>query len=57
MNVIPKLRFIDLILDLPLGLNEIDIQEILENDLHFDTYGNVGYKVILDSDLFCNLER
>ena len=57
LNVIPKPRFIDLILDLPLGLNEIDIQEILENDLHFDTYGNVDYTVILNSDLFCNLER
>lgn len=33
------------------------MQEILENDLHFDNYGNVDYTVVLNSDLFCTLER
>jgi hypothetical protein len=53
LNVISRSKFVDLILDLPLGINEVDIQEILENDLKFDNYGNVDYTVILNSDLFC----
>lgn len=57
LNVIPRSRFVGLLLDLPLGINEVDVQEILENDLSFDNYGNVDYTVILNSDLFCHLER
>ena len=57
LNVISRSKFVDLILDLPLGINEVDIQEILENDLKFDNYGNIDYTVILNSDLFCQLER
>ena len=57
LNVIPRSKFIGILLDLPLGINEIEVQEILENDLHFDNYGNVDYTVILNSDLFCHLER
>lgn len=57
LNVIPRSRFIGMLLDLPLGINEVDVQEILENDLSFDNYGNVDYTVILNSDLFCQLER
>ncbi len=53
LNVISRSKFVDLILDLPLGINEVDIQEILENDLKFDNYGNIDYTVILNSDLFC----
>jgi Ca2+-binding EF-hand superfamily protein len=57
LNVIPRSRFVGLLLDLPLGINEVDVQEILENDLNFDNYGNVDYTAILNSDLFCHLER
>jgi len=45
------------LLGLPLGINEVEVREILENDLHFDNYGNVDYTVVLNSDLFCHLER
>lgn len=57
LNVIARSRFIGMLLDLPLGINEVDVQEILENDLSFDNYGNVDYTVILNSDIFCHLER
>jgi hypothetical protein len=57
LNVIPRSKFVGLLLDLPLGINEVEVREILENDLHFDNYGNVDYTVILNSDLFCHLER
>jgi len=57
LNVIPRSKFVGILLDHPLGINEIDVQEILENELHFDNYGNVDYTVILNSDLFCVLER
>jgi Ca2+-binding EF-hand superfamily protein len=57
LNVIPRSKFICLLLDLPLGLNEVEVAEILENDLNFDNYGNVDYNVILNSDLFVHLER
>ena len=57
LSVIPRSKFAGILLDLPFGLNEVDIQEIMENDLHFDNYGNVDYTVVLNSDLFCTLER
>lgn len=57
LNVIPRSKFAGILLDLPLGINEVDVAEILENDLHFDNYGNVDYTVVLNSDLFCHLER
>lgn len=57
LNVIPRSKFIGILLDLPLGINEVEVQEILDADLHFDNYGNVDYTVILNSDLFCHLER
>ena len=55
--MIPRSKFICLLLDLPLGINEVEVAEILENDLNFDNYGNVDYNVILNSDLFVHLER
>ena len=57
LNVIPRSKFVGILLDLPLGINEVEVQEILDADLHFDNYGNVDYTVILNSDLFCHLER
>jgi len=32
------------------------LQEIFDNDLNFDSYGNVDYKSILNSDIFSKLE-
>lgn len=57
LNVIPRSKFVGILLDLPLGISEVEVREILENDLHFDNYGNVDYTAILNGDLFCALER
>ena len=57
LNIIPRSKFAGLLLDLPLGLNTVDVQEILENDLHFDNSGNVDYMTILNSDIFTWLEK
>ncbi len=57
LNVIPRAKFIGLLLELPLGINEQDVYEILENDLAFDNYGNVNYILILNSDIYVALER
>jgi hypothetical protein len=57
LSVIPRSKFAGLLLDLPLGLNDVEAQEILENDISFDNYGNVEYTAILNSDMFCTLER
>ena len=56
LSVLPRAKFVGLMLDLPLGLNEVEMQEILENDLNFDNYGNVDYTVILNSEEFVRLE-
>jgi Ca2+-binding EF-hand superfamily protein len=56
LSVLPRAKFVGLMLDLPLGLNEVEMQEILENDLNFDNYGNVDYTVILNSEEFVGLE-
>ena len=34
-----------------------ELDEIFDNDLHYDNYGNVDYTVILNSDLFVTMER
>ena len=57
INVIPRSKFCGMLIEIPLGLNEAEITEIMENDLSFDNYGNVDYTVILNGDLFCLLER
>jgi hypothetical protein len=56
LSVLPRAKFVGLMLDLPLGLNQGEMQEILENDLNFDNYGNVDYTVILNSEEFVGLE-
>jgi WD40 repeat protein len=43
--------------NLPLGLLPFEIEEIFDNDLNFDNYGNVDYTVILNNELFASLER
>lgn len=57
LNVIPRARFQRMLENLPLGLIPHEIDEIFDNDLNFDNYGNVDYTVILNSDLFVKLER
>ena len=57
ISVMPRLRFKRILESLPLGLLSYEVDEIFENDLHFDNYGNVDYTVILNSDIFVTLER
>jgi Ca2+-binding EF-hand superfamily protein len=57
LNVISRARFQRMLENLPLGLLPYEIEEIFDNDLNFDNYGNVDYTVILNSDLFVTLER
>ena len=42
---------------LPLGLSQIEIDEILDSDLAFDNCGNVDYEKIVETELFLELER
>ena len=56
LSVLSRVQFWGIIISLPLGLNEEDLQEIFDNDLNFDSYGNVDYKSILNSDIFVKLE-
>ena len=46
-----------MILGLPLGLNEVELDEIFDNDLNFDNCGNVDYTSVLNSDMFVALEK
>ncbi len=57
LNVIPRARFQRMLENLPLGLLPFEIEEIFDNDLNFDNYGNVDYTVILQNELFVNLEQ
>ena len=57
LNVIPRSRFWRILESLPLGLLQHELEEIFDNDLHYDNYGNVDYTVILNSDIFVVLER
>lgn len=57
LSVIPRYKFKRIIEQLPLGLLTYELDEIFDNDLHFDNYGNVDYTVIINSDIFVTLER
>jgi len=57
LSVLPRSKFAGLLLDLPLGLSDSEVQEIMENDISFHNYGNVEYTAVLNSDIFCTLER
>lgn len=57
LNVIPRARFQRMLENLPLGLLPHEIEEVFDNDLNFDNYGNVDYTVILKTDIFVTLER
>lgn len=50
LNVIPRARFWRILENLPLGLLTFELEELFDNDLHYDNYGNVDYTVILNSD-------
>ena len=54
--MLSRVQFWGVIISLPLGLNEVDLQEIFDSDLNFDNYGNVDYTSILNSDIFVKLE-
>ena len=57
LSVISRVNFWGILLSLPLGLNEDDLEEVFDNDLNFDNNGNVDYVTILNSDIFVALER
>lgn len=57
LSVIPRSRFWRILESLPLGLLGYELEEIFDNDLNYDNYGNVDYTVILNSDIFVTLER
>jgi hypothetical protein len=42
--------------NLPLGLLPSEIEEIFDNDLNYDNYGNVDYTTILSNEIFVSLE-
>lgn len=56
MSVLSRVQFWNIIISQPLGLNETELNEVFDNDLNFDNYGNVDYTQIINSDLFVRLE-
>ncbi len=57
LSVISRGRFWRILESLPLGLMGFELEEIFDNDLNYDNYGNVDYTVFLKSDIFVTLER
>ena len=55
--MIPRARFQRMLENLPLGLLPSEIEEIFDNDLNFDNYGNVDYTTILSNEIFVSLEQ
>ena len=56
LSVLPRVKFWGILMSLPLGMNEEEMQEVFDNDLNFDNYGNVDYTSILNMDIFVTLE-
>lgn len=56
LSVLPRVKMWTILINLPLGMNETELAEVLENDLNFDNYGNVDYTCVLNSDIFVTLE-
>ena len=56
LSVLPRVKIWNILINVPLGMNEEELQEVFENDLNFDNYGNVDYTGILNSDIFVTLE-
>lgn len=57
LSVLPRVKMWNILINLPLGINEKELAEIFENDLNFDNYGNVDYTGIMNSDIFVALEN
>ena len=57
LNVISRTQFWGIIANLPLGLTDQEVEEIFDNDLQFDNYGNVDYTHVLAKEMFIALER
>lgn len=57
LSVISRAKFWRILENLPLGLLPFELEEIFDNDLHYDNYGNVDYTVIINSDIFVTVER
>lgn len=43
LSVLPRVQFWNIMISQPLGLNEDELNEVFDNDLNFDNYGNVDY--------------
>ena len=56
LSVLPRVKMWTILINLPLGMNEVELTEVFENDVNFDNYGNVDYTGILNSDIFVALE-
>ena len=56
LSVLPRVKIWNILINLPLGLNDVELSEIFDNDLNFDNYGNVDYTGIMQSDIFVTLE-
>ena len=57
LSVLPRVKMWNILINLPLGMNDTELAEVFENDLNFDNYGNVDYTCILNSDIFIALEN
>lgn len=56
LSVLPRVKIWNILINLPLGLNDSELSDVFENDLNFDNYGNADYTCILKSDIFVTLE-
>lgn len=56
LSVLPRVKIWNILINLPLGLNDEELAEVFENDLNFDNYGNVDYTGVLSSDIFVTIE-
>lgn len=55
--MIPRLKFWNILSELPLGFSDFELQEIFDSDLAYDNCGNVNYVKILESEIFVVLEK
>ena len=56
LSVLPRIKMWNILINLPIGLNETELHEVFDNDLNFDNSGNVDYMGIINSDIFVALE-
>lgn len=55
VNVLPKITFTRILQSLPLGFEDHEINEIMQNEIAFDGQGNVDYTQIMNSEFFTAL--